>query len=456
MTRAAQPEPRTVPQLSRRSDKARNRNLALLWAGQFVNTAGLMMLVPIMPFYLEQMGTSGTAETQTWSGVAIAAPALALTIATPLWGRVGDRIGRKWMVVRALIGLALAMVVMASAFTPVLLVVGRLLQGTLGGVVEAAAAFAGSTGSDKKRGSSLGKSFSATAAGALAGPIAGGLFVGAGGLRQLMLVIAAVAAVLALACAMGLYEPQRERGQGRSKKDKSSRPSAMGVPGARMLALAAVGGYFGVYGLIPVFAEQVRGVTDPRGASIWVGVLHSVMWGATLVGSFWWGKHNDATNRPLRTYAIAAGICAASIAALSLPLGPVAYIPLRFVQGFCFAALAQSLFLHFSRRAPDDHKSSFVSTANSFLLVGQSVGPLLAGPMTGVMPIALAVLTMGVACALGCVFAFGPAHREKHSPGDDHAADETTPLPVISGAATPDWPSADTTPLPRLQHVPRL
>ncbi|MGW3473479.1 hypothetical protein ACWDKQ_34640 [Saccharopolyspora sp. NPDC000995] len=75
-------------------------NRALLWAGQFVNTTGLMMLVPIMPFYLEAMGTSGMAETQTWAGMAIAAPALALTFTTPRWGRLGDRISRKWMVVR--------------------------------------------------------------------------------------------------------------------------------------------------------------------------------------------------------------------------------------------------------------------------------------------------------------------------------------------------------------------
>lgn len=135
-------------------------NRALLWAGQFVNTTGLMMLVPIMPFYLEAMGTSGMAETQTWAGMAIAAPALALTFTTPRWGRLGDRIGRKWMVVRALLGLAGAMVVMAAAATPLMLVAGRLLQGTFGGVVEASAAFAGSTGSAAKRGSALNKSFS--------------------------------------------------------------------------------------------------------------------------------------------------------------------------------------------------------------------------------------------------------------------------------------------------------
>ncbi|RRO14697.1 MFS transporter [Saccharopolyspora rhizosphaerae] len=393
------------------------RNLALLWAGQFVNTAGLMMLVPIMPFYLEQIGTTGLAETQTWAGVAIAAPALALTVATPLWGRLGDRIGRKWMVVRALLGLAVAMVVMATATTPLLLVAGRLLQGTLGGVVEAAAAFAGSTGSDEKRGRSLGKSFSATAAGALAGPIAGGLFVGSGGLQHLMLVIAGAAAVLAVTCAVGLSEPGRSAARSaESTSQRRRRPSVRGVPGAAALAAAAIAAYFGVYGLIPVYAEHVEGVvTEDGGASVWVGVLHSVMWGATLLGSFWWGKHNDLTGRPLRTFALSAAGCAVSIAVVALPLDPFAMIPLRLVQGFCFAALAQSLFLHFSRHAPADHKSGFVSTANSYLLIGQSAGPLVAGPLVGLMPAPGAVFVMAGACALGLLLALKPVAEEKHS-----------------------------------------
>ncbi|GAB3294303.1 MFS transporter [Parasphingorhabdus pacifica] len=426
-----------------RTSNSHSRNLALLWAGQFVNTAGLMMLVPIMPFYLQGMGLQGVAEIQTWAGVAIAAPALALTVATPMWGRLGDRIGRKWMVVRALVGLALAMAVMAVATAPLVLVVGRLLQGALGGVVEAAAAFAGSAGSDKRRGSSLGKSFSATAAGALIGPIAGGLFVGAGGLRPLMLVIAAAAVVLAVGCAAGLQEPEGGRSTG-GQQPRRERHGVMQVPGAVPLALAAVGAYFGVYGLIPVFAEHVSGIgTAPSSASVWVGVLHSVMWGATLFGSFWWGKRNDATGRPIRTFAWAAGGCAVSIAAVVLPLGPAALIPLRLVQGFCFAALAQSLFLHFSHHAPEERKSSFVGMANSFLLVGQSAGPLLAGPLVLAMPVSGAVLVMAATTGLACLLALGPARGEKHAhfggDGEDGtAAEETAPLPAGGPARSHD------------------
>ncbi|RKT89183.1 Uncharacterized conserved protein, DUF1015 family [Saccharopolyspora antimicrobica] len=322
---------------------------------------------------------------------------------------------------------------MATAATPLALVAGRLLQGAFGGVVEAAAAFAGSTGSAAKRGSSLGKSFSATAAGALAGPIAGGLFVNSGGLPQLMLVIAGAAVALAISCAVGLHEPDDPgTDDGAPGKDRT-RSSVMRVPGVVPLALAAAGAYFGVYGLIPVFAEHVRAIVpEPGSAGLRVGVLHSVMWGASLIGSFWWGKHNDRAQRPVRAFALAAAGCAASIAALALPLEPVALIPFRLVQGFCFAALAQSLFLHFGNHARAESRSAFVSTANSYLLVGQSAGPLLAGPAVGTLPVAGAVLLMAAVCGAGAILALGPARAEHDRP---ETPEETVPLPTATEPA---------------------
>ncbi|GAB3683895.1 MFS transporter [Saccharopolyspora tripterygii] len=401
------------------TDRVQRRNLVLLWASQFINTAGLMMLVPIMPFYVEDMGLTGTAEIQTWAGVAIAAPALALTVATPLWGRLGDKIGRHWMVVRALVGLAISMLVMATAGNPLMLVVGRLLQGSLGGVVEAAQAFASAAGPGNKRGSALGKSFSATAAGSLTGPLLGGALIGAGELNSLMLAIAALAAVLAAACALGLREPRASQpAPAHAQTAPGARARRTGfwqVPGAVPLAVAAAGAYFGVYGLIPVFAEHVQQSVTPGQAGLWVGIFQSLTWGATLIASFWWGQHNDRVQRPIHALAIASAVSAVSIAAQALPLGTAGLIVLRLLQGASFAALAQSLFFHFSRHAPSERRSGYVGTANSFLLAGQSAGPLLAGPMALVFPTPVSIAIMGGSCAVAALCCLRAARTETAS-----------------------------------------
>jgi MFS transporter, DHA1 family, staphyloferrin B biosynthesis exporter len=390
-------------------------NLALLWVSQFVNTNGLMMLVPIMPFYVEQLGVQGTAHVQAWSGVAIAAPAVTLTVATPLWGRLGDRVGRRWMVVRALAGLAAAMLVMAAASGPVVLLLGRLLQGALGGVVEAAAGFVGATGPGEERGTSLGKSFSATAAGALTGPLAGGALLGAGGLPGFMVGVAAAAAVLAVVCAASLREAPSGPAGTDDAAARTHRPrSRLGLPGLLPLGTAAVLVYLGVYGLIPVFAEHVATRADrPGTAGMWVGALHSVMWAATLAGSVWWGRRNDRSGRPLGAFTLAAALCAVSIAALTLPVGLFALVPMRIVQGFAFAALAQSLFLHFSRAVPGaGGESGRIGVINSFLLAGQGVGPLLAGPLVATVSVTQAIWLLASACTVAALLAVRPARTE--------------------------------------------
>ncbi|WP_187351978.1 MFS transporter [Allosaccharopolyspora coralli] len=440
------------------AERVQRRNLVLLWASQFVNTAGLMMLVPIMPFYVQGMGVDGTAEVQTWAGVAIAAPALALTVATPLWGRLGDRIGRHWMVVRSLVGLAVSMLVMALAGNPFLLVLGRLLQGGLGGVVEAAQAFAGAAGPGSKRGSALGKSFSATAAGSLIGPLAGGALVGAGALSTLMIVIAVLAVVLAGACTLGLREPDATE-----TSAPASAPSAPAnsvgragfwhVPAAVPLVIVAVAAYFGVYGLIPVFAQHVQQSFPAGQAGMWVGVFQSLTWAATLIASFWWGRHNDRAQRPIRTLAVASGVCAVSIAAQALPLGPAGLIVLRLLQGAAFAALAQSLFFHFSQHAPSSRRSGYVGMANSFLLAGQSAGPLLAGPMALAFPTPLSIALMGAACAVACLCCLRASRMDAEPHTWGHASTDTNDsanLPVLrqmSGVL--ESPSEQTAPIRR-------
>lgn len=374
-------------------ERRQSTNFRLLWVSQFANTAGLMMLVPIMPLYVRDLGAPPS-SVGIWAGAAIAAPALPLALVTPLWGRLGDRLGQKWMVVRALIGLAAAMALMAFAAGPLGLLVARLAQGTFGGVVEAAAAFVGSDADDDGRAAAMGRSYSATAAGALAGPAAGGFLVSSGRLDLLLRGIAASAVVLAVLCVFFLKgRSRRPAGRVADRTRRDSRGTWRQIGWATLAAGALM--FFGVYGLIPVYADYVATlVAQPSDAGPWVGGLHAVMWGGTLVGSLFWGRFNDEHGSPLRTLSLASTVTAATMLIQVWVPWLAVLIPLRFVQGFAFAALAQSLLLHASLRAPENRRAEFLGTANSYLLIGQFLGPLVAGALLAVLsPSATATLT---------------------------------------------------------------
>jgi MFS family permease len=319
------------------------------------------------------------------------------------------------MVVRALLGLAAAMMLMAAATSPLALVVARVVQGTFGGVVEAAAGFVGASGDDKTRGSVMGRSYSATAAGALVGPVAGGVLVSSGGMVVLMVGIAASALTLAGVCAVHLTGGSTAA-RAEQAAPRSPRQSAIQEIGWSPL-LGGTLMFFGVYGLIPIYAEFiVTLVPEPSDAGPWVGTLHAIMWAGTFVGSFFWGHYNDRRSDPLRSLVLASALTAVAVLVQAWITWIPMQAPLRFIQGFAFAALAQSLLLVASQRAPRDQRAAFVGAANSFLLAGQFLGPLAAGGLLIWISPQQAATFAGLTVGAGALWASSASACPRRSP----------------------------------------
>ena len=96
----------------------------------FVDMVGLLMVVPLLPFYAREMGAGGLMV-----GVLVSAFSLAQLISAPLWGRFSDRYGRRPALLIGLGASAAAYVVFAFSDSLALLLVSRLVQGAGGGTV---------------------------------------------------------------------------------------------------------------------------------------------------------------------------------------------------------------------------------------------------------------------------------------------------------------------------------
>jgi MFS family permease len=64
-------------------------NFRILWSGQFLAMASLTVMLPLLPFYMEQLGVADVRSVQLWSGLALAAPAVSSALVSPLWGENG-------------------------------------------------------------------------------------------------------------------------------------------------------------------------------------------------------------------------------------------------------------------------------------------------------------------------------------------------------------------------------
>jgi len=99
--------------------------------GAFTTIVVMTLLLPFLPLYVEQLGVKNHAAIVHWSGVAYGATFLSAALVAPLWGRLADCYGRKLMLIRASLGMAIAMALIGMAQDVWQLVGLRLLAGLL-------------------------------------------------------------------------------------------------------------------------------------------------------------------------------------------------------------------------------------------------------------------------------------------------------------------------------------
>jgi MFS family permease len=151
------------------------RNLYSLWFGQFIAIAGLTTVTPFLPFYIRELGITGTESVKLWSGLIFAAPFMISAFMQPLWGIMGDRYGRKPMVVRGMLGLSVAFFLMGFSHTVFHLLILRFFQGIFSGFVAPSLALQASCTPEDRMGQALGTLQSAQVTGFMVGPLLGGL-----------------------------------------------------------------------------------------------------------------------------------------------------------------------------------------------------------------------------------------------------------------------------------------
>jgi DHA1 family multidrug resistance protein-like MFS transporter len=175
------------------------RNLAISVFGSFSTLVSLSMLLPFLPLYVEQLGVSSSSSIMQWSGVAFGATFLGTALTAPLWGQLADRYGRKPMLVRAAIGMAVVMSLIGTASSVTELVLLRLLAGLVGGYASAATVMIGTQAPRDRSGWALGVLSMGALSGSLIGPLIGGFLPGIVGIRGSFFVAGGVIAVAALA-----------------------------------------------------------------------------------------------------------------------------------------------------------------------------------------------------------------------------------------------------------------
>jgi multidrug resistance protein len=149
-------------------DGALMQKLVILMVTAFIDMVGLLMLIPILPFYAQEMGAGGFVV-----GLLFSSFSIAQLLSAPMWGRFSDRYGRRPALLIGLAASAIAYVIFAFASSLWLLFLSRLVQGAGGGTVGVIQAYVADSVRPEQRARGLGWLSAATNLGVTLGPVLG-------------------------------------------------------------------------------------------------------------------------------------------------------------------------------------------------------------------------------------------------------------------------------------------
>ena len=153
--------------------------LMTLMATAFIDMIGVLMIFPLLPFYVQTFGGSGITifgyhlGIGILSGVIISSFTVAQLISAPMWGRFSDRVGRRPTLIIALIASAIAYLIFGFADSLFLLFLSRVVQGAGGGTVGVIQAYVADSTAPHDRARALGWLSATTNLGVALGPVLG-------------------------------------------------------------------------------------------------------------------------------------------------------------------------------------------------------------------------------------------------------------------------------------------
>lgn len=151
------------------------RNLIVMWFAQLIVMGAITGVVSFLPLYIPQLGIDNEQSVKFWSGILMGAAPLFAGVASPYWGAVADRSGRKPMVERVMLMFGIVMIGMAFVTDVYQLLALRVLQGIFGGFTAAALALVTSVTPPEEIGFTMGMFQTAMITGGATGPMLGGL-----------------------------------------------------------------------------------------------------------------------------------------------------------------------------------------------------------------------------------------------------------------------------------------
>ena len=388
--------------------------MAVCLIGSFTTIVAMTLLLPFLPLYVEQLGVSGQAAIVQWSGAAYGATFFTAALVAPLWGWLADLYGRKLMLIRASLGMAIAMPLIGMAQDVWQLVALRLLVGLLGGYASGSTVLVATQTPKNRSGWALGMLATGIMAGSLVGPLVGGALPPLIGIRNTFFLAGAVIFLTFLATVAFIKEDRRPAVAKRARRGggwaaiPDKRPALAMLLTGLLLMLANMS----IEPIITVYVAQL--VRDQSQVTLVSGIVMAAAALGSILSSARLGRLADKIG-PWNVIVGALAVCALLLIPQAFVTSGWQLVGLRFLMGVALGGLLPCIASVIRHNVPDDVAGAILGYSTSAQYAGQVVGPLAGGFIGGHFGMRAVFLGTSVliACGAACNWSIRSARRKE-------------------------------------------
>ncbi len=381
------------------------RTLYIIWSAQFIAMMGMSLVVPFLPFYIQSLGVTAPDDLARWSGYVFAGPFFISLFLTPLWGFLGDKYGKRLMVIRAIFGLGVSQALIGLSQSVEMLFFFRLLQGAISGFIAAALSLVSSSTPREHSGYALGLLQTASASGSVVGPLVGGSLADTIGFRPIFFVVAGLCTLAGILIVRYVQEPPSERAKSSHEHTFTSNFryafSSSPIRGALIIILLS---QMALLLIQPIFALYIEYLepSKTRLATL-AGAIFSMAGVFMVISSPWWGKRNDAQSYK-RNISFAISGAAVACAAQGFVTQAYQLLFLRALQGFCMGGILPSLYSYISKHTLPSRRGGIMGIASSSHILAAVIGPTAGGYIASTLGLRENFYMTGALLAISLLF----------------------------------------------------
>lgn len=397
------------------------RNLIIMWFANFFVGASMTMVIPFLSLYIESFGHYSGEEVQRWAGYVFGVSFLVAFLVAPIWGKIGDRYGRKKVLIGTAFGISVSVFLMGYVHSVESLFILRAFMGLATGFIPASMALIAAQSSKKTAGQTLGTLQTGTVSGGLLGPLFGGLIADTVGMQLTFILTSSILFLAALLVVFGVKEVLYTE-KGEKRKNYRSREVLQHILKRPMLimvmavALIIQMALFSVQPLLALFVNDLTSSTENM--AFLAGVAFSITGLGNLLSTRKWGQLGDRIGheKVMLLLLILSGL-------FFIPQGFVdslwQLIVLRFIFGLAVGGLIPCTTAFIRQACPVSMQGEVLGYNQSFRFLGNVIGPVSGGLIAASFGIPYVFILAGLLFLLTAAVLMWMLHSQKEEFTDE-------------------------------------